>query len=92
LPKQAKFADKQSFDYPLLVGFGRHRRDAGRRQARGCSESSCRSSGQRFVIDTDRTVLDMIASEVSMDTHADKALKVLRERHSRRDRFWNSPM
>ena len=31
-----------------------------------------------FVIDTDRTVLDVIASEVSMDTHADKALEVLR--------------
>ena len=33
-----------------------------------------------FVIDTDRTVLDVIASEVSMDTHADKALEVLRAR------------
>ena len=27
-----------------------------------------------FVIDTDRKVLDVIASEFSMDTHADKAL------------------
>ena len=35
-----------------------------------------------FVIDTDRTVLDVIASEVSMDTHADKALEVLRQRQS----------
>ena len=33
-----------------------------------------------FVIDTDRTVLDVIASEFSMDTHADKALEVLRAR------------
>ena len=31
-----------------------------------------------FVIGTDSTVLDVIASEVSMDTHADKALELLR--------------
>jgi len=35
-----------------------------------------------FVIDTDRTVLEVIASEFSMDTHADKALEVLRQRQS----------
>ena len=35
-----------------------------------------------FVIDTDRTVLDVIASEFSMDTHADKALEMLRQRQS----------
>jgi peroxiredoxin Q/BCP len=35
-----------------------------------------------FVIDTDRTVLEVIASEISMDTHADKALEVLRQRQS----------
>ena len=33
-----------------------------------------------FVIDTDRTVLEVISSEVNMDTHADKALDVLRAR------------
>jgi len=33
-----------------------------------------------FVIDTDRKVLDVIASELSMDTHADKALQTLRAR------------
>ena len=33
-----------------------------------------------FVIDTDRRVLDVIASEISMDSHADKALEVLRGR------------
>ena len=30
----------------------------------------------------DRTVLDVISSEFSMDTHADKALEVLRQRQS----------
>ena len=33
-----------------------------------------------FVIDTDRTLLDVISSEISMDTHADKALETLRAR------------
>ena len=33
-----------------------------------------------FVIDTDRTVLEVISSEVNMDTHADKALAMLRSR------------
>ena len=36
-----------------------------------------------FVIDTDRTVLEVISSEVNMDTHADKALDVLRARMER---------
>ena len=35
-----------------------------------------------FVIDSDGTVLDVISSEFSMDTHADKALEVLRQRQS----------
>ena len=33
-----------------------------------------------FVIDTDRTLLDVIHSEVSMGAHADKALAVLKAR------------
>jgi peroxiredoxin Q/BCP len=33
-----------------------------------------------FVIDTDRSVLEVISSEVNMDTHADKALAALRGR------------
>jgi peroxiredoxin Q/BCP len=33
-----------------------------------------------FVIDTDRTVLDVFHSEVSMGSHADKALALLKER------------
>lgn len=33
-----------------------------------------------FVIDTDRRVLEVVHSEVSMASHADKALEVLRAR------------
>jgi peroxiredoxin Q/BCP len=34
-----------------------------------------------FVIDTDRRVLGVIASELKMDKHADEALALLRARH-----------
>jgi peroxiredoxin Q/BCP len=33
-----------------------------------------------FVIDTDRKVIDVIASEVRMDVHADRALQALKAR------------
>ncbi|MGH9246559.1 MAG: peroxiredoxin [Acidimicrobiales bacterium] len=34
-----------------------------------------------FVVDTDRTVLDVIASEINMNAHADRALEALHRRH-----------
>ena len=79
--KQAKFADQQKFDYPLLsdtegtvaTQFGVKRGLLGRLMP---------VKRTTFVIDADRTVLDVIASEISMDTHADKALEVLRQRQS----------
>lgn len=77
--KQAKFADQQKFDYPLLsdtdgivaTQFG---------VKRGLLGKLMPVKRTTFVIDTDRTVLEVIASEFSMDTHADKALEVLRAR------------
>ncbi len=77
--KQAKFAEMQKFDYPLLsdsdgtvaTQFG---------VKRGLLGKLMPVKRTTFVIDTDRTVLDVIASELSMDTHADKALEVLRSR------------
>jgi peroxiredoxin Q/BCP len=79
--KQAEFADKENFDYPLLsdsdgvvaAQFGVKRGLLGRFMP---------VKRTTFVIDTDRTVLGVTASEFSMDTHADKALEVLRERQS----------
>ena len=79
--KQAKFADQQRFDYPLLsdadgtvsTQFG---------VKRGLLGKLMPVKRTTFVIDTDRKLLDVIASEVSMDTHADKALEVLRQRQS----------
>jgi peroxiredoxin Q/BCP len=77
--KQAKFADKERFDYPLLsdsdgtvaAQFG---------VKRGLLGKLIPVKRTTFVIDTDRKVLDVISSEVSMDTHADKALQTLRAR------------
>jgi thioredoxin-dependent peroxiredoxin len=79
--KQAKFADKESFDYPLLSD----RDGAVATQfgvKRGLLGKFMPVKRTTFVIDTDRTVLAVIASEVSMDSHADKALQVLRQRQS----------
>lgn len=75
--KQAKFSDSQRFEYPLLS-------DTGGAVAeefgvkRGLLGKFMPVKRATFVIDKDGTVLDVIASEVSMDTHADKALEVLR--------------
>jgi peroxiredoxin Q/BCP len=79
--KQAKFADSQRFDYPLLS-------DRGGSVAemfgvkRGLLGKFLPVKRTTFVIDSDRTVLEVISSEVNMDTHADKALEVLRARSS----------
>ena len=79
--KQAKFADTQHFDYPLLSD---ENGDVARQFGvkRGLLGKLLPVKRTTFVIDTDRTVLDVIASELSMDTHADKALEVLRQRQS----------
>ena len=77
--KQAKFAEQQRFDYPLLS-------DADGTVAgvfgvkRGLLGKFMPVKRTTFVIDTDRRILDVISSEFSMDTHADKALEVLRSR------------
>lgn len=79
--KQAKFADQQGFDYPLLsdtdgtvaTQFG---------VKRGLLGKLMPVKRTTFVIDTDRTVLGVISSEFSMDTHADKALELLQARSS----------
>ncbi|WP_024443096.1 MULTISPECIES: peroxiredoxin [unclassified Mycobacterium] len=79
--KQAKFADQQGFDYPLLSDTeGTVAQQFGVK--RGLLGKLIPVKRTTFVIDTDRTVLDVIASEFSMDTHADKALEVLRARSS----------
>ena len=74
--RQRKFSDLHGFDYPLLsdesgevaIAYGVRRR------------LITPVKRATFVIDTDRTVLRVIASELNMDVHADEALAVLRSR------------
>ena len=75
--KQKQFDEKESLGFPLLS-------DPDREVAaqfgvkRGVSFLKVKRS--TFVIDTDRTVLDVIHSEFSMGSHADKALVLLKAR------------
>ena len=74
--KQAKFSDSQRFDYPLLSD-----RDGTVAETfgvkRGLLGKLLPVKRTTFVIDTDRNVLEVISSELNMDTHADKALEAL---------------
>jgi peroxiredoxin Q/BCP len=75
--RQREFASRHAFDYPLLsdaegavaAAFGLKRRFGPLPVKR-----------HTFVIDTDRTVLEVVRSEFNMNAHADKALAVLRQR------------
>ena len=75
--KQHQFADKYGLDFPLLS-------DADRTVAKafGVKRSPAILPNKRatFVIDPDRTVVEVIHSETRMDHHADRALEVLRSR------------
>jgi thioredoxin-dependent peroxiredoxin len=75
--KQQRFADKYELDFPLLS-------DADRTVAKafGVKRSPGIFPNRRttFVIDRDRTVVEVIHSETRMDHHADRALEVLRAR------------
>jgi peroxiredoxin Q/BCP len=73
--KQRTFAEKHSFDYPLLSD-----EDGEVAAAFGVKRSIPLLATKRatFVIGTDRTVLAAIASEVNMSKHADLALEALR--------------
>jgi peroxiredoxin Q/BCP len=80
--KQAAFADKHSLGYPLLSdpeGVVRGQFGVLRGGAQGAFMPTRRAT---FVIDTDRRVLEVVRSEIRMNTHADKALAALRKRAS----------
>lgn len=76
--KQAEFADKNSFDYPLLS-------DSDRVIAKKFGTKRIGMPWDKrttFVIDADSTILEVVHDEVNMERHADRALEVLRERAS----------
>jgi len=75
--KQKAFSDKHSFDYPLLSD-----PDFAVSEQLGARRTIAKLGNRRitYVIDTDRTLLAVITSEVSMRAHADRALELLRAR------------
>jgi len=77
--KQKQFSDKHGFDYPLLADTDRTVAEQFGVKRGGFSISPTKRS--TFVIDTDRKVIGVISSEVSMNKHADKALEVLQARN-----------
>jgi thioredoxin-dependent peroxiredoxin len=77
--KQQEFSEKHSFDFPLLSDpDGTVATQFGVRRSFG----PALTRRQTFVIDTDRTVLEVVKSEFRMAVHADRALEVLRARQS----------
>ena len=80
--KQKQFADLNGFDYPLLSdpdGTVASALGVKRRLPLG----SLSTKRMTFVIDADRTVLDIIHSETNMNDHAARALETLAARSSR---------
>ena len=74
--EQAKFDEKYGLGYPLLA-------DEERKIAKQFGVKRVGPVPNKratFVIDSDGTVLELIASETNMDVHADRALEVLAAR------------
>jgi peroxiredoxin Q/BCP len=80
--KQRQFAEKHHFDYPLLSD-----PDGAVAGAMGVKRKlplgALSNRRMTFVIDTDRTIIEVIHSETNMNDHADRALKVLETRSAR---------
>ncbi len=73
--KQKQFADKHSFDYPLLSDEGGEvAKIFGVKRAIG----ALKVKRHTFVIGTDQKLISQISSEVNMNKHADEALDVLK--------------
>jgi peroxiredoxin Q/BCP len=75
--KQKQFDEKESLGMPLLSDPDRSvAAQLGAKRNFG----PLKTKRVTYVIDTDRKLLDVINSEVSMSTHADKALALLKSR------------
>jgi peroxiredoxin Q/BCP len=73
IDKQAKFADKHGFDYPLLSD------PEGTVAATfGVARRMGRFQRVTFVIDRDRRIVEVVKSDLRMQVHADRALAALR--------------
>ena len=76
--KQRQFDEKESLKMPLLSDADRV--VATQMGAKRGGPSFIPNKRITYVIDTDRTVLDVFRSETSMNSHADKALALLKAR------------
>ncbi|BCB77020.1 peroxiredoxin [Phytohabitans flavus] len=77
--RQREFAEKNNFDYPLLSDADGEVAEAlGVKRKLPLGPMSMRR--MTFVIGTDRRVIAVIHSEMSMEQHADRALEALRNR------------
>lgn len=73
--KQKQFADKHSFDYPLLSDAdGEVAHTFGVARGRWATKMSLPVKRYTFAIGTDQKIAAVVASEINMDTHADQAL------------------
>jgi thioredoxin-dependent peroxiredoxin len=78
--KQKQFDEKESLGYPLLSDTDQT--VAKLLGAKRGGPSFVPNKRITFVIDTDRTILAVIHTEISMGAHADKALEVLKARQA----------
>lgn len=75
---QARFRAEHNLDFPLIAD-----EDGSIAQVFGAKRMGpLPSKRQTFVIDTDRTILGVISSELNMQVHASDALDLLRSRTS----------
>jgi peroxiredoxin Q/BCP len=74
--KQKQFDEKNSLGFPLLSDADRQVADAF--GVKGGMFGMSPVKRTTFVIDRDRTVRAVISSEISMNSHADRALEVVR--------------
>ena len=74
--RQAKFAEKNTLDYPLLADVGG---TVATQYGVKRSLDFLKVRRSTFVIGQNLRIIDVFTSETNMDAHADQALKVLRE-------------
>lgn len=80
--KQASFASAEAFDYPLLSDpDGSVAEQFGVK--RGLLGKIAPVKRTTFVIDTDRTILHVVSSELNANAHADRALDFLQSRQAK---------
>jgi thioredoxin-dependent peroxiredoxin len=78
--KQLAFSQANAFPFPMLCDpDGAVAKLFGTRRPFG----PLRTRRRTFIIDTDRTIIDTVKSELNMHVHADRALEILRARTRR---------